>query len=81
MHLKQKQETSTAFELWWAASGCVPMYEDTILSICLDRTSVEMLEKPWEVPGREVRGRWIQVTLLAPMEEGSQGPEKELGCF
>ena len=29
------------------------MYEDTILSICLDRMSMEMLEKPWEVPGRE----------------------------
>ena len=77
MHLKQKQETSTAFELWWAASGCVTMNEDIILSICLDRMSVEMLEKPWEVPGREeVRWRWIQITLAAPMEEGSQGSRK-----
>ena len=56
------------------------MYEDTFLSTCLDRMSVEMLEKPWEVPGREeVRWHWIQVTLAAPVEEGSQGSRKGTG--
>lgn len=82
MHLKQKQEASIAFELWWAASGCGPRYEDTILSTCPESMSVEMLGKPWEVPGREeVRWHWIQVTLAAPVEEKSQESRKGTGLL